>query len=142
MKDIIKKYAKTSEYFWKNKIYMSIIIIVSILGYGFTITNCAIGVDDLDLDRYVSGTWILSQGRWGTWLLYNILGIKSFTPFWLEFITVIILVITAVAICTFFKQNFDDKNITIVAYIILASAFISYPLINQSQCMKHVAKLL
>ena len=130
-KSIINEYKECFKYFINNKIFMFIIILTAVLSYGFAITNYSVGIDDLALDRYVSGTWILSAGRWGTWLVYNILGITKFTPFWLEFVSAILIIITAITICAILKKKLKEKyNITL--YIILAATYISYPLINQS----------
>ena len=130
-KSIINEYKECFKYFINNRIFMFIIILTAVLSYGFAITNYSVGIDDLALDRYVSGTWILSAGRWGTWLVYNILGITKFTPFWLEFVSAILIIITAITICAILKKKLKEKyNITL--YIILAATYISYPLINQS----------
>ena len=127
MKKIIKEYKEQIRYFLENKTYMTILIIVAILSYGFTITHFAIGVDDLCFDRYVTGTYILSAKRWGTWALYNILNIKSFSPFWLEFIVTIFMMLIAIVICSFLRKNLGDK-LKKETYLITSSILISNPI--------------
>lgn len=129
MKKILKEYVEETRNFFTNTKYIIPIIFVAILSYGFAITHYAIGVDDLCFDRYVSGTYILSAKRWGTWLLYNILHITEFSPFWLEFIVATFMVIIATLICAFISKNLKNK-ISICGYVIFSAIFISNPIIN------------
>jgi len=128
MKETIKEYKDIFISFLKSKTYLYSIIFVAILSYGFTITHSAIGADDLCLDKYIEGTYILSQKRWGTWLLYNVLNITSFTPFWLEAVVVAIMVLIAIIVCTFMKKILKNK-VNIWAYVIFSTVFISNPII-------------
>ena len=128
MKETIKEYKDVFISFLKSKTYLYSIIFVAILSYGFTITHSAIGADDLCLDKYIEGTYILSQKRWGTWLLYNVLNITSFTPFWLEAVVVAIMVLIAIIVCTFMKKILKNK-VNIWAYVIFSTVFISNPII-------------
>ena len=129
MKKIMEEYKNEIKSLVTNPRYIIPIIFVAILSYGFAITHYAIGVDDLCFDRYVSGTYILSAKRWGTWLLYNILNIKEFTPFWLEFIVSTFMVIIAIILSAFFKKQLKNK-INIWECVIFSSIFISNPIIN------------
>lgn len=119
----------TFKEFLKDKKYMFSLILVIILSYGFMLTNYSVGIDDLSLNKYVSDTYILSAGRWGTWLTYNILQIKEFTPFWLDFIVVLILAITAIFCSCFFKKVSDSK-LKRSSYIWFSISFISFPIIS------------
>lgn len=130
MNKVFNEYKKQIKYFLNNKIYMISVILVAILSYGFTITHYSIGIDDLCFDRYVSGTYILSAKRWGTWALYNIFNIKEFSPFWLDFIVALLMVVIAIVLSAFIKKQFGDK-IKTGGYIIFSSLLISNPLINQ-----------
>ena len=129
MKKIIEEYKKEIKSLITNPKYIIPIIFVAILSYGFTITHHSIGVDDLCFDRYVSGTYILSAKRWGTWLLYNILNITEFSPFWLEFIVATFMVIIAVILSAFLKKQLKNET-NIWGYVIFSSIFISNPIIN------------
>ena len=130
MKQIIKEYKDQLIYFFTNKKYILSIIFVALLSYGFAITNYSVGVDDLCFDRYVTGTYILSAKRWGTWLLYNILNIKGFSPFWLDFIVAILMVVISTIICAFMRRQFGEK-VKIWVYVVFSATFISNPIINQ-----------
>lgn len=130
MKKIIKEYKEQIKYFLTNKKYIVPVIFVAILSYGFAVTHYSIGVDDLCFDRYVNGTYILSAKRWGTWLLYNILNIKEFTPFWLDFIVATFMVVIAIVMSAFIRKQVGDK-IKGITYTIFSCLFISNPLVNQ-----------
>lgn len=109
MKEIVETYKEQVKYFISNKRYMVTMIIVAILSYGFTITHYSIGMDDLCFDRYVHGTYLLSAKRWGTWLLYNVLQINEFTPFWLDAVVVIFMVIIAIVLSAFIRKQYGNK---------------------------------
>ena len=128
MKEIIKDYISEIKDLFKNRKYLYTIIFIAILSYGFAVTHYAIGVDDLCFDRYVNGTYILSAKRWGTWLLYNILNISEFSPFWLDFFTATGIIIIAILVSAFIKKETKEKNI--IPYIVFSGVFISSPIIN------------
>ena len=130
MKEIIKEYKNIFFDFFRDKRYSIVVILIGILSYGFTITNYSIGLDDLCFDRYVEGTYILSANRWGTWLLYNVLHITKFSPFWLDFIVAMLMVFTATLICTAMKKVLKDK-VSIWAYTLFTGIFLSNPIIGQ-----------
>lgn len=129
MKKTIEEYKNEIKSLVTNPKYIIPIIFAAILSYGFAITHYSIGVDDLCFDRYISGTYILSAKRWGTWLLYNILNIKEFTPFWLEFIVSTFMVIIAIILSAFLKKHLKNK-MNIWGCVIFSSIFISNPIIN------------
>lgn len=129
MKKMAEDYWKEIKYFITNKKYMLSLIIVTLLSYGFTITHYSIGADDLCFDRYVDGTYNLSQKRWGTWILYNLLNIHKFTPFWLDLLVAILIMFLAILICSFIRKNNTLKKDNLVAYIIFSCIMVSYPLI-------------
>lgn len=131
MKEIYNEYKSNIKELLSNKLYVFFIILVAILSYGFTITNFSVGIDDLCFDRYVTGNFILPAGRWGTTLLYSILQIFRFTPFWLEIIVTILTVIMGIIFTAFIKKESSNK-LKNIHYIIATSILISYPLLHQS----------
>lgn len=131
MKTIFEEYKKNIKELLNNKAYVISIILVALLAYGFTLVNYAIGVDDLCFDRYVTGTYLLSASRWGTTLLYQILGIVKFTPFWLELIVTILTVMMGIVFTSFFKKECSDK-LTNIHYILATTILISFPLLHQA----------
>lgn len=130
MKQEKEEYKKAIKYFFNSRIFIFSIILVTILSFGFTITNSSIGVDDTAFDRYYQGKEMLSIGRWGAYVVYQILNITEFTPFWCDLVASLVLVSVAISWCIFLKKNLKEK-IPIGAYIVFSSIFISYPLINE-----------
>ena len=131
MRTIYQEYKKYIKELLSSKIYVFSIFLIAILSYGFTITNFSIGIDDLCFDRYVTGTYILSAGRWGTTALYTILQIFSFTPFWLELVVTLLTVAMGIVFTAFLKKHFSEK-MKIIHYIIVTGILISYPILHQS----------
>lgn len=131
MENIKKEYKKTIEYFCKNKIFIIAIILVTILSFGFTITNSSIGMDETAFYRYYQDKEMLESGRWGSYLIYRILNLTEFVPFWIEFVVAFIIMSTAILWCIFLKKNLKEK-IPLGGYIAFATICISFPIINES----------
>lgn len=131
MKEIYKEYWNETKKLLQNKTYVYTIIFIAILSYGFTITNFSIGIDDLCFDRYVTGPYILSAGRWGTTLLYSVFQIFSFTPFWVELVVTILTVFMGIIFTVFINKTFNGELKTIHC-IIITGLLISYPILHQS----------
>lgn len=129
-KQVFNEYKKNIKYFLENKKYIISIIVISILAYGFYITNYSIGVDDFSQDRYVTGTYLLSQGRWGNVLLARIFNIVEFTPFWTEFVAVILLIFMSILLSAFIRKEIGDKVNKTIYYILFSGLIISYPIIH------------
>lgn len=130
MKKIYNEYKENIQYFFTKKSYIIPIILLAILCYGFYITNFSLGVDDFSQDRYVTGTYLLSQGRWGNVLLANLLNNTNFVPFWTEFITTILMVFIAILLSAFVKKEIGDIVNKTIYYVLFSGMFISYPLIH------------
>lgn len=130
MEDTKRQYKEAIEYFINKKIFISIVILITILSFGFAITNSSVGMDDVSFDRYYQGKEMLAIGRWGSYLVYQILNITDFVPFWIDFIASTIIMSVTVVWCIFLKKNLGDK-LSITSYIIFASVFISFPIINE-----------
>lgn len=130
MENLRKEYKETIKYFLTNKVFISVIILVAILSFGFTITNPSVGMDETAFGRYYQDKEMLESGRWGSYLIYRGLGITEFIPFWVDFLVASLIVITAVLWCVFLKKNLGEK-LSLGAYIIFATIFISFPLINE-----------
>jgi len=134
VKNIINQYKKELEELLKNRKYIICIVITAILGYGYLITHTTIGMDDTSLDIYYSNLFDMNiigiVGRWGSYFLYRILHITSFTPFWLEVLTVLTYIFTAMIITCFINKNLGAKGKSVG--IIFSCIYISYSLINEA----------
>lgn len=112
----------------QDKAFVVFVVFTALLSFGFGITHVSVGIDDLCFDRYVMGTWMLSANRWGTWAFYNLFKITSFSPFWLELLTVTMYFMTALVICSALKIITKDK-LSKVSYILLGAGYISFPIL-------------
>lgn len=133
MKEMIKQYKEEVKQLVCHKRYFLAMIIVSILSYGFAITHGTVGIDDTCLDRYYGDFFsinMISAGRWGSYLLYKLLNITSFTPFWLDFLTVLVIMATAILISAFIRKNVKKQDI--ILSTLFSCIYISYPLINEA----------
>lgn len=132
MKKILMEYKDEVRELLNSKKYLFSIIIVAILSYGYLITHTTVGMDDTCLDRYYGAFFsenMIAAGRWGSYLLYKILNIASFTPFWLETLTTLVIIATAVLISCFIRKNLKQSNIVIS--LIFSCIYISYSLYNE-----------
>jgi len=130
MKDIKEEYKSAFKSLINDKVFVIIVILVTILSFGFTITNSSIGVDDTAFDRYYDEKEMLSIGRWGSYVIYELLKITEFTPFWSDMIASIVVLAIAFLWCIFLKKNLKEK-VSNIAYIVFVTIYISFPIINE-----------
>lgn len=132
MKEILTDYKGKIKELINNKKYILAVLITAILGYGYYVTNVSIGMDDTCLDRYYGEFYsnnMICYGRWGSYLLYKLLNLTSFTPFWVEVLTVIIILFTVTLISAFIVRNIKKDDIKLP--IIFSCIYLSYSLINE-----------
>ena len=109
MREICKEYKENIKYFLNNKKYITAIIIITILSYGFIFTHFTVGIDDLCFDRYLNKGYWFAASRWGAVVTYKLLGITRFTPIWLESIVIILTICMAIVLCSFIRKNLKIK---------------------------------
>lgn len=133
MKEISKKYKEEIKKILSSRAYIITTIIVMILGYGYFISHVTVGMDDTCLDRYYGSVFssgnMLGTGRWGSYLLYKILSVTTFTPFWLETLSILILYATTILISSFIRKNIKKEDIKFS--IVFSCIYMSYSLINE-----------
>lgn len=129
MSDIINRCA----WFFKNKLYMSVTIIIAIAAYGYEITHAVIGWDDICIGRYFTNGYGVEIGRWPYFVLSHlgILGLDMYIPFLADFAAVLLLIFAGVCWCALFQRMFSryNVNINIWCYIVFTGFFISYSMI-------------
>lgn len=128
MREICKEYKENIKYFLNNKKYITAIIIITILSYGFIFTHFTVGIDDLCFDRYLNKGYWLAASRWGAVVTYKLLGITKFTPIWLESIVIILTICMAIVLCSFIRKNLKIK-IKDYEFILFAGILISTPML-------------
>lgn len=109
MKEIFKEYKENIKYFLNNKRYIAAIIFITILSYGFIFTHFTIGIDDLCFDRYLNKGYWIAADRWGSVIIYKLLGISKFTPIWLESIVILLTICMSIILCSFIRKNLKIK---------------------------------
>ncbi len=128
---MMSEYKNQLIHFLKSKKYMISVIMTFILSFGFAITHESMGIDDISFDRYLDGgMYWLSQNRYGMWIIYNLLNIKAFTPFWLDFITALLMVAISLILCLFVRKNFSKIIKSDWVYVVFSCILISNPIIN------------
>ena len=122
----------TLKSFIKDHIILLILLaLVTALGYGFTATHYAIGIDNTNHQYYLDGGGILAQGRMTLPLLDKILIPLNGIPFWANAAGTLILYAAAVVWCYYLKIIGGEKA-TEPALTVFAALMISYPIINES----------
>jgi len=116
--------------FIKNRFIIFPILFTAICAYGFYIVQYSIGLDDTSVIRYYVDGRAPAMGRYTMYLLDHVLKVAVFSPFILEFINVVLLVVTAIIWMTLIKKIVGEK-IPDVLYTIFACIFISFPLFNE-----------
>ena len=69
-----------------DKVYLAIVTITALAGYGYELTHCSYGVDDVIYDWYIDSGRLVSMGRFTPWLINKFFKINEFTPFIIDFI--------------------------------------------------------
>jgi hypothetical protein len=130
MKNIILEYKKDLESFVCNHYILLTVFLTVALGYGFALTNPLISTDDTAAWLYVYGGESIAQGRFFGVFISRLLGGTNFTPFWLEFIAIILMVSAGFLYLCLLKKVTKNK-LNKICYILFIPIFISYPLINE-----------
>lgn len=127
---------------FKNVFYSTIIdnkkliwssVLITILAYGFTITNFSIGIDDFAAFHYLhTDGWgnMIQQGRLAHVLFEQILGIIRFVPFLNDCIGAILFWFSAMLFCALFQYVTKGKLST-NCLIVFSGIYISFSIINE-----------
>lgn len=130
MKKLLLEYFDDLKSFVGNKYILIFTSLAVALGYGFALTNPSISIDDTAASLYFEGGELIAQGRFFPIIINRILGGINFTPFWLEFVAIILMVLAGLLYLCLFKKVTKDK-LSKIAYVLFIPIFISYPIINE-----------
>lgn len=119
------------EAFLRSKFYWISVSLISLLSYGFTLTNYSIGVDDEAFDLYFNQGALLSQGRWGAQLTKILFDSYTFLPFWRDFIAVL-LIVSGVTLWVALIKKASNNYFNELSLTIFACVAISCPLIVEN----------
>lgn len=113
-----------------KKLFYLPILFFAIVGYSFSIYNRTISIDDLARDYYIGGGNPFFNGRWGTAIWNNLIGISVvLDPLIDRFSALLLLVLASFLLCYLLFSISGVENI--IPYTITASSFITFPLINE-----------
>lgn len=112
-----------------SKAWFSVpVILTAVIGYGYGLTHEALHIDDLAIANYVEEGLILSQGRWGSWLISQALGLTAYRAGTLQLVGLLFTLLAAAGFCALLREQSDDC-LQKPAYPLFACFFISFPLI-------------
>lgn len=122
---LLKEIREQIRYFLRNPIYIGSLIIAAILGYGYVLTHGTCGIDDISIDLYFENGIGVAIGRWPYYLVNKVIPIAEYTPFIGDFITVILLMLSAVVLCVAVRM-LVEREISIWAYVVFVVFFLDY----------------
>lgn len=117
-------------YFFQQRIYIIILCLTAVCGYGFEITHPSIGIDDTAVSLYLEDGLEVVMGRWTVYLINKVFHLSDFSPFMLELIGVILLCLSAILFCVLFRRILGNR-VGIAGYIVFSCIFISNPIISE-----------
>ncbi len=112
-----------------DKEYWCPVLLTTILCFGFTLTNYAIGIDD-PTPQFIwymeSYRALLMQGRWGYKIISLLVNISEFLPCWMDLLSVFIYLLTdMIWVNLFFKVS--GSKFQKISGVIFACLYISFP---------------
>ena len=117
-----------------SPLYWAIVLISSLLGYGFYFTNASVTLDDEILELYYNSGFV-AQNRWSFSFWGKLLNCEDYLPGWTETLGVILMVFGITLVCYTIRLLTRDK----VPYSVLgifAGIVCSYPFIGAYTVMQ------
>lgn len=106
------------------------VLVMVLVGYGFSLAHTTIGVDDLEQDRYFGAEKVmLANGRFGAAVL-DALASNKMTLQQSDLFALFFRVWAALSFCVLFRR-IANEHISIAACGVFACMFICYPLVNE-----------
>ncbi len=129
-----KPYITELEFFIKKWYFTAFLILLAVIGFGFTTTHLTVNIDSLAGDIYNgSGNTMIASGRFGMTFWAKLLSNEVYqieTSYSTGIIGVTMLLFAAINFCVLFRRASND-TLSFPSYVIFAGIFISYPLINE-----------
>ncbi len=104
--------------------------LIAVLSYGYQVMHPTIGMDDTAIMKYFTDGWAPQVGRWTIFLLNKIFKFGVFTPYFMDVVGIIFLLLGALAFCVLLKRVSQDKIHT-MAYVAFCGFFISSPFMGE-----------
>lgn len=114
----------------EKTIYLVLLSITALLGYGFLVTHGTVGIDDTPYQYYFDEGLNVVVGRWVLFLVNKVFSIANYAPFATDLAGVLILMVgVSVWIKLFFR--ICGKHIPLWAYCLGGCIFLSCPLLAE-----------
>lgn len=126
----MKRLREEISVFLQNRMYVILLLLVAVGGYGFKLMHPTIGIDDTPYEYYFSDGLAVVVGRWVLFLLNRFLDIGDYAPFLTDFAGVLLL-LAAVTIWSAVCRRIFGQAIPMWGYLAFACLFISNPLISE-----------
>lgn len=127
---MIVKLSEHIKYFFKNKWYVISLIISAIAGYGYQLGHGTCGIDDVAIDMYFEDGLGVVIGRWPFFYINKVVPIAEYTPFFTDFLAVLLLMLGAVLWCAVIREVVKEE-LPVFCYIVFSSMFLVYSLIAE-----------
>lgn len=126
MKQLIKDY-KQIKY---NNILTWIYFLIALLCYGYVVTHPTIGMDDTGIESYFSDGLAPQVGRWTLFLLNKVFHMSEFTPYFMDFVGVILLVVSVILYVILFAR-ITKNQLGTLGILAFGSLFLSSPFMGE-----------
>ena len=126
----MKKIWKDMQRIINQKVYIICVTLTAVMSYGFAVCQPMIGVDDSAIGRYFAEGLGPIMGRFGYFLLNKICPVADYTPFIVDFIGVLFLMLGAVLWCLVWEKAMGHK-LSLMASTCFSCVMISCPMISE-----------
>lgn len=126
MKNIVQELERR----FRTRAYMVCVLLSAAVSYGFAICQPMIGVDDSAIGRYFEDGIGPLMGRFGFYLLNKICPVAEYTPFIVDFLGVVLLVIGSGLWIQVWERAMN-RRLSDAAAIIFSCVMISCPMISE-----------
>ena len=126
----MKKIWQDMQRILNQKIYIICVTLTAVMSYGFAVCQPMIGVDDSAIGRYFAEGLGPIMGRFGYFLLNKICPVAEYTPFVVDFIGVLFLILGAVLWCLVWEKAMGHR-LSLMASTCFSCVMISCPMISE-----------
>lgn len=115
----------------KRVSYWLPLLVLTLIGYGFSAANPTVGIDDLARDIYIGdGRAMFAATRWGMNLWTKIMSTAEYIPGLDHLIGIMFLVCASIMFSFLFYSMSNNKQYSF-KYTVFSCLFITYPIINE-----------
>lgn len=119
------------KYFIKKRSYLISLLLAAMAGYGYQLLHGTCGIDDISIGLYFEKGLGVAIGRWPFYLINKVIPIAGeYHPFIGDFITVLLLMVSAVVWCALLRMVIK-RELPILCYIVFSVIFLDYSLIAE-----------